>query len=406
MSTQTIEIPYDSIITLLVFLIGVPTLVLQSMPPDVRHILFERRRLLGYLLGLILIPALSAVLVSGVGIYAEINMSHDVKEQAIRWVVVLSVMIFVILIVAIYFPLRYSRRQGVLRLLEWEALQYMKSKGRLPEEAIEDIIDLGKNAESPQEKGVVLQSIHTLVTKTCVHPLYAGDSLETLILRIHEIVIVDSKPVNLENFRIVAEIFQAIAIARREIQHVADLQRTVKATGSMGRATLMKFEFGLEVDNIIMSFIQTLGLITYIKPLDVINKQHFNVMTDISEALFDIGSLAAEKQRDFIAVAALDKMITLLCQTPVTEDLPPHVVDELSADVVGLMAHVWTEGDGQKEFILKRMPDVKVCLALPYPKIFKKARIHYLEKSQFETANRLAQMAEDLKPRQRPRKKN
>ncbi|MCK6540849.1 MAG: hypothetical protein L6Q26_12420, partial [Anaerolineales bacterium] len=199
------------------------------------------------------------------------------------------------------------------------------------------------------------------------------------------------------------EIFQEIAIARKEIQHVADLQRTVKATGSMGRAALARFESGLEVDNIVMSFIQTLGLITYIKPLDVINKHHFYVMTDVSEALFEIGSLAAEKQRDFIAVAALDKMITMLSQTPRTEDLPSYIVDELGADVMGLMAHIWTGGDSQKEFILQRLPDVRASIGMPDAKIFRKARTHYLGKSQFETANRLAQMEKELKPK--PRRK-
>lgn len=396
-----IDVPLDAIVTLLVFLIGVPTLVFQSMPPDVRHIFLGRRRLLGYLLVLIFVPVSSALVISTVGIYAEISVAHDAREWAVRWAAVLGVMIAVILVVAIYFPLRYSRRQGVLHLLEREALRRMSSKGRLPEEAIEDIIDLGKNAESPQEKGLVLQSIHTLVMETCNHPSYSGDGLETLILRLHEIVIVDSKPVNLENFRMVAEIFQEIAIARREIQRVTDLQRTVKATGSMGRAAVTRFESGLEVDNIIMSFIQTLGLITYIKPLDVINKHHFYVMTDVSEALFEIGSLAAEKQRDFIAVAALDKMITMLSQTPMTEDLPAYVVDELGADVVGLMAHIWTGGDSQKEFILQRLPDVRASIGIPDSKIFKKARTHYLGKSQFETANRLAQMAKELKPKSR-----
>lgn len=406
MTPQQVDIPFDAIVTLLVFLIGVPTLVLQSMSPDVRHIFFGRRRLLGYLLVLILVPILSALVISGVGIYTEISPKYAAWEWADRWVTVLSILVAVVLVVAIYFPLRYGRRQGVLRMLEQEAQRYLRSQGRLPEECIDDIIDLGKNADSPQEKGLVLQSIHNLVMETCRNCSYTGDSLETLILRLHEIVIVDSNPVNLENFRMVAEIFQVVAVAKAEVQHVADLQRTVKAAGSMGRVTLMRFDFGLEVDNIVMSFIQTLGLITYIKPLDVINKQHFYVMTDVSEALFEIGSLAAERQRDFIAVAALDKMITMLSQTPMTNDLPSYIADELAADVVGLMAHIWIGGGGQKEFIIQRMQDVRASLGVPDSKIFRKARAHYLDKSQFETANRLAQMAEDLQPKRKPLKKN
>ena len=400
-----VDIPFDSIITLIVFLIGIPALVFQSMPPDVRHIIFERRRLFWFLLGFIFFPISSAFLISGVGIYTEINMANDPEQHALRWVIVLGIMVVIILIVAIYFPLKYSRRQGVMRLLEWEAVRSLESRGKLPEEVVEDVIELGKNAESPQEKGMVLQSIHNLVTKTCNHPCYKGDSLETLILRIHEIVIADSKPVSLENFRLIAETFQAIAVSRREIQHVADLQRTVKAAGGLGRAALMKFEFGLEVDNIIMSFVQTLGLINYVKPLDVINKQQFHVMTDVSEALFDIGSLAAKEQRDFIAVAALDKVTTMLSQSSIVEDLPSYVVDELRADVIGLMAHIWTEGDSQKEFILQKVPEIRACFELPSSVIFNKARTHYLSKSQFETANRIGQMATDPNFGNKPRRK-
>lgn len=405
MPPQEIDIPFDAIVTLVVFLIGVPTLVFQSMPPDVRRIFFERRRLFTFLFGLIGFPVLSALVVSGIGIYTEINLDHNSDEHAVRWVIVLTTLVVVILVVAIYFPLRYGRRQGALRLLEREIIQNLTFRERLNEEVVEDIIDLGKNAESPQERSMVLQSIHNLVLKTCKHRSYTGDNLETLILRLHEIVIVDSQPVNLENFRMTAEIFQEIAVARKEIQHVADLQRTVKAVGGLGRAALVKFEFGLEMDNVIMSFIQTLGLINYIKPLDVIKKQHIYVMTDVSEALFEIGSLAAEKQRDFITVAALDKLITMLCQTPVTEGLPSYIVDELSADVMGLMAHIWTEGDSQKEFILQRIPDVREYLGLPDSKILKKARSHYVEKSQYNTANKLARMAQDLKKIRKSRKK-
>jgi len=405
MNPQEIDIPFDSIITLIVFLIGVPTLAFQSIPPDVRHIFFERRRLLGFLIVFILLPIISALVVSGVGIYAELNLNTDLKERAIRWIIVFSVMVAVIFVVAIYFPLRYSRRQGVLHLLEWEAFRQLRLRGKLPEETIEDLIDLGKNADSAQEKGIVLQSIHNLVEKTCGHPSYKGDSLETLILRIHEIVMVDSKPANLENFRMIAEIFQEIAVARKEIQHGIDLQRTVKAAGGIGRAALMKFESGLEVDSIIMSYIQTLGLINYIKPLDLINKQQFYVATDVSEALFEIGSLAAERHKDFVAVAALDKVTTMLYQAPITEELPSYLVDELSADVVGLMAHIWMEGESQKEYILQKWPEVRECLGLPESEIFKRAWRHYLGKSQFETANRIAQMSNDQKFKPPSRKK-
>jgi hypothetical protein len=391
-----IDIPFDSIITLIVFLIGVPTIVFQSMPPDVRNIFVERNRLKGILFTLIFVPVVAAFVVSGVGIYAELKISQEPVDRAIRWVVVFSTMIAVILIVAIYFPLRYGRRQGVLSLLVRDARRSLKSVGKLPDDIVEDMIDLGKNAESPQEKSIVLQSIHELVMETCSHPSYKGDSLETLILKIHEIAIIDSRPVSLENFRMIAEIFQEIAVARKEIQHVADLQRTVKAVGGMGRAALMKFEFGLDVDNIVMNFIQTLGLITYIKPLDVINQQNCYVMTEVSEALFDIGSLAAKKQRDFIVVAALDKMITMLGQTAGTEDLPKYIIDELAADVAGLMAHVWAEGDVQKKLILLKLPDVSEYLRLPESEIFNRARVHYFEQSQFETANRLAQMSLEM----------
>ncbi|RPI02389.1 MAG: hypothetical protein EHM64_14045 [Ignavibacteriae bacterium] len=406
MHPQEIDIPFDPIITLIVFLIGVPALVFQSMSPDVRRIFFERRRLFAFLFGLIVFPVLSALVVSGIGIYTEINSNPSAgasaAEHAVRWIIVLSTLVVVILIVAIYFPLRYGRRQGVLRLLEREILWNLWLKGRLPEEAVEDIIDLGKNAESPQEKSMVLQTIHNLVLRTCKHRSYTGDNLETLILNLHEIVIVDSQPANLENFRMTAEILQAIAVARKEIQHVADLQRTVKAVSGLGCAALMKFEFGLEIDNVIMSFIQTLSLINYIKPLDVIKNQHIHVMTDVSEALFEIGSLAAEKQRDFITVAALDKLVTILCQTPMTKELPPHILNELSADVMGLMAHIWSEGDSQKEFVRRRMPDVQECLGLSISRILGKACFHYAENSQFATANKLAQMAKDLKLKRKP----
>lgn len=400
-----INIPFDPIITLLVFLIGVPAFVLQSMPPDVRRILFERSRLIRFLFWLIVVPVLSAFVVSGVGVYAELTVEPDSREQAFRWTVILSIMIAVIFVVAVYFPIRYSRRQGVLRVLEREALHFLKSEGRLPEEVVEDILDMGKNAESIQEKNTALQVIHSLVLNTCHHISYNGDRLETLILRLHEVLMVDSKSATLENFRMVAEIFQEIAIARREIPHVADLQRTVKATGSLGRAALLQLELGQEADNILMNLIQTLGLINYVKPLDTVNGHHTTVISDVSEALFDIGSLAAENRRHFISVAALDKLIAMICYTPLTNDIPDYVLDELAADVVGLMAHIWSDEKGQQEYVRKRMPEVRSCLGMSDSINLKKARAHYLSKSQFDTVNCIDQMFKGLKPRPHRKKK-
>lgn len=401
----THDIPFDPIVTLLVFLISVPALVLQSMHSDVRQVLFERARWRRRLLWLIAIPFIISFVSLMIGGYVEFHFDLSHGNHTALWILVFSFVIIALFFLAIYFPLKYSRRGDILKLLGENTIRQFKLNGRIQEENIEDILDLGKNAESNQEKNIMLQVTHNIVLKICRHPSYTGDSFETLILRLHEVVMVDSRSASLENFRIVAEIFQEIAIARRDIPHVADLQLTVKATGNLGRSALINLDIGLEADNVIMSLIQTLGLINYIKPLDVVSRQQTTVMTEVSEALFDIGSLAAECGRDFISVAALDKMVIMLRPMPAADDVPKYIVDELTSDIIGLMAHIWSKGEGQQEFVKRRLPEVRTSLRLTDYKTLKQARAHYLEKSQFNTVNCIDTMARELKRKPHRKKK-
>lgn len=401
---MSLGIPFDPIMTLVVFLIGVPALI-QFLPINVRRIILSkgrRRKQLALAIGL---PMIISVVVVFAGLTTEFFFVQDNFIHELKWTVIIIILVVFTGWLGIYIPFQYGRRENIVAILKKDALRMINVNGRLVEEPVEDLIDLGAHAESSQEQYLVLDALSDLIRHSCSHPAYNGDSLETPILKLVD-VIANSNVRSIENFRMASEILQLIPMARKEVQYLADLQRTVKVAAGLGRAALEIFENDLETDNIVLSYVQTLSLINYVKSYDATQNHSTFVLEDVSEALFEIGSLAIEKHRNFIGVAVLDKMITMLYKAPnILDEKVLNVLEEISSDATGLIAHLWIEGDSQKEFVLQKIPEVEKCVGQPFSNIIKKARSYYLGTIQFQTANKLAQMAEDLKPKPRLRKK-
>ncbi len=72
---------------------------------------------------------------------------------------------------------KYGRRDAVVARLEREVASHLEETGRLVEEALRDLIELGKQSEPGREREWVLEALRSLADRTCSHPSYSGDRL-------------------------------------------------------------------------------------------------------------------------------------------------------------------------------------------------------------------------------------
>lgn len=385
MQSQAVDIPFDAIFTLLIFLIGIPALIFQFMTPEIRRIVFAPQRRWWLVLDVIL-PLLTALLVSCAGIWMEFRLNDlSPYHHSLRWVFIFAALIFITLVIGFHIPLRYGRRESIVATLRREAQIAIQKNGRIAENTLEDLIDVGKNATLAQERKLVLEALRALAERIYTHPAYDGDGLDRLIMGVVEIISQGDNALSPEIFEIAAAILQDIALNKKDGHLSADLRRAIKAAGEMGRVALVTFS-GLEADNIGMKFVEALGLV-------LLNPQHLPLASDVTESLFDMGSLAFEKGKPLIGMATISKMMALLSTE---NESSPEQRNEQIADFLGLLAHCWAKEGAHREIARARLCEVESYLSDPLPQTLRAAYAYYIDRTRFETATKLARMAADL----------
>ncbi len=386
MQATSVDIPFDAIFTLLIFLIGIPALIFQFMTPEIRRIVLAPQRRC-WLAVDVFLPMGAALLVSLAGIVTEFRFGDlSPYEHNLRWVYIFSALTFITLIIGIRIPMRYGRREAIVETLKREIKRSLKKQGYVAETAWEDLIDIGKNATLPQERKLVLDALHELAREIYHHPAYGGDGLESLIMGVVDIISQGGGAVSGENYQVAAAILQDVALNADEVHQAADLRRAIKAAGEIGRIALVKFDSGLEGDNIVMKFVEVLGLVLF-------HPAHSPLASDVTEALFDIGSLAFELDRPLIGMAALGKMTSLLSSA---NGFSAEQRNEQLADTLGLLAHCWAKGDAHREIVHQRLAEIEAYLFAPLPQMFEMAYGYYLDRTKLETASKLTRMADEL----------
>jgi len=381
MDTFQSHIPFDPVITIVVFLIGVPALVFQFMPSDVRRVVFdkERKKNLIQYLGF---PLILASLLIIVGIVTEFIFTNEHDSiHDVKWIIIIIVLSIITGWIGIFVPLRFGRREMVIKSIKKEAIKSFQKKYRLKDKPIVDLVDLGMSAEVAQEQRLALEAIHEIMRHVVNHSTYNGDSLETPILKLIEIVTLNSDVRSVSNLKLVAEILQNVVLEKKQVEYTTDLQNAIKVVSILGEVALTQFEQSLEVDNVILSCVQTLDLIASGYP---------PLITNVSQALFEIGSLAIKYQREFVGIAALNKIINLLNSTSDPES-------ELVADTIGLIAHFWMVKGSQREFSKQYLMDIKKYFGKSLRNAIKNSYQHWVSETQFQTADLIAQMAKSVR---------
>jgi hypothetical protein len=380
------EIPFDGILTLLIFLVGIPALVLQLISAAERRAAMKKDGLD------IRASLLVALIVIAVGVVAQFLYAYfsnevdaDIKniiQQGI-WLGIFSPLIILVLRVAKRIPEQYGRRERIIDKLAQDVLEEANVKGRIAGGTFNDLANLGKQCDPGQEREMVVDAFTELVKATIKRPDYKGDSFEVLIDELVHILASNPEPKDLGNYDTAIKILSAILSARGEL----DKQRAVHAISKLGRTLIIHFK-SVERDNIILDYIDSLEF--------ALTKRE--MLTEVSQALFEIGICAVEERQDFMVVAAADKLTSL------AENYPP-LPNEFVADMLGLLAHFWATNGSRREFVETKLCEVEKFLPKDRISSMEGARIHCKQTMYFDVADELAQMIEISKTLAKPRKK-
>ena len=384
------EIPFDGILTLLIFLVGIPALVLQLISAAERRAAIKRD-------GLDVRSSLTiALVVIGFGLTVQLWFTYASTDsndafrtiiQQLIWLGIFIPLIILVLRVAKRIPEQYGRRERIIEKLTQDVLKEVKKKGHIAGGTFNDLANLGKQCDPGQEREMVINAFIDLVKDTLAKPQYKGDSFEVLVDELVHVLAANPEPKDLNSYDTAIKIFSAILSANGRLETDDDRQRAVHAISMLGRTLIIHFK-SVERDNIILDYIDSLEF--------ALTKRE--MLTEVSQALFEIGICAVEENQDFMVVAALDKMTSL------AENYPP-LPNEFVADLLGLLAHFWAKDGSRRELAERKLCEVEKYLPKDRVSSLEGARVHCKQTMYFDVADELAHMIEISRTRVKPRKK-
>jgi hypothetical protein len=367
-------LPLDSIATIFIFLIGLPAILLQTLPSEVRYtVLKNRQQVALFTLG----PIVVAVMVVALGVY----MTHpsgplgDVSDRLaeVIWFTIITALLFVcgggaLLLIQLW------RRVSVIKRLRRAAGHGITIFGRPIEEGLSTLIELGVQSRGGEDKNLVIEALQELVTDTQAREGYDGAQLEELIKGLEDVLVAGPYKASAVNFKAGAELLERLVWESRDADDSDDLKMAVQLAGILCREA-MRYE-------------QPHDQIKFVEILAFAGEgRDIGYATWASQALLDLGSQAIESGRTLVAMTALSKLESLvLTYSPIK--------DELAFDFIGLIAHFHAQRETGRDYG-KQFLDAAL-FAEPLPEVIRQARASCIQSARFRTGDCLTRLLADL----------
>jgi hypothetical protein len=358
------DIPFDAFVTLLVFLVGLPAVVLQTLPGETRQLLAKRAR------HLVLDTALpfggAVAIVAGSGLAVRLGRI----DPDLVWTGTLAALLVLGLVSGVRIIRRYGRPESVVRLLEREALSGVARRGRPEEELLHDLVEFGRHCEPGRGREWVLETLQALAERTFADPRYRGDQLEDLIAGVVDLVVSGAErpsPRNLATASgILRRTLRALDKAQGDTFRQADALHAIHATSRLTRAAL-----STEPESSALRMVQALG---------VTGLRHPETSVAVSQVLYGMVAAALEVGKVLIAISALEHLITLLEANAPAEG-------ELVADTLGAVAHFWASGATARAFARERLARIEGHLKSGLAAALEATEVHCAHRTLFRTAD-------------------
>ena len=376
--------PYDALGTFLVFLIGVPALVIQSMDAEVRRAVMKRSRAWRLvlraggplLIALLIIVAAISFLVLSDAAPAQTELAAQYRQEWV-WSATLFVLTFWTAIASILVLYEFGIRDRVISGLVEPISKRLQKDGQVNEEALDVLVELGEQSQAGEDRQMVIEALGRLVRQTRTHTTYRGDSLEPLIDGLKNVLVSDS-PGNPKNFRTALVDLQEIVMTppRSTELRTTDLFYALRALSELSRAAMANVKQSSEIEHMLIVCAGSLQLAAQLYP---------NATTEVSQVLFEMGIAAMAEGQTLAAMAALDKLFGLI-------EANPPASGELVADTLGLASHFWVDGETARQYVEEKLALTKSDLAGSWRKALEAAQEHCAKTMQFKTADNLGQM--------------
>ncbi len=368
------EIPFDALVTFFVLLIGLPAVVLQSLPAEIRRVLEKRRGMLARDLGLPIVIAM-AVAAGTVVVHR-----YGVWSDGPVWSVGFGLLALISVVTAFIAPRRYGRRDAIINMLANEAARELELTGRLHEDSLHDLVEFGRRSEPAREKLSTLVALRELSERVCEHPRYAGDALTDLIDGVVTIV------VEARGAGRVQLVAPALAVLRRAVRAFDPAgSGHIDASSSIHGMSVLGIEsIGMGNPAVTQTITQSLGWSR--------GKDRALTMAR-SQALFEVGRAAIHRGEMLGAMKVLDGMTSLIHANAPAEG-------ELVRDAIGLFAHLWTSGETGRHFARFRMSQLEDYFMRDIAAVVDATIEHCQLRALFETADKVRVMRRELSERE------
>jgi len=366
------QIPFDAFVTLLVFLVGLPAVVLQTLPGETRQLLAKRAR---HLVLDTALPFCGAVtIVAGGGFAARLGFERDLV-----WSGALAALLLLGLVSGVRIIRRYGRPESVVRLLEREAMRSIALQSRPDEELLHDLVEFGRHCEPGRGREWVLETLQALAERTFADARYCGDQLEDLISGVVELVVSGAERPSPRNLTTASSILRrtlrALDKASDDTFRQADALHAIHATSRLTRAAL-----SIEPESSALRMVQSLG---------VTGVRHPETSVAVSQVLYGMVVAALEVGKVLVAISALEHLITLLEANAPAEG-------ELVADTLGAVAHFWADGATARAFARDRLGRLEGHLKSGLPAALEATEVHCAHRTLFRTADRVRALRASL----------
>jgi len=381
------SIPLDAIITIFIFLIGLPAFTLQILDRELRRIVLKwHSQLIFYTI----VPILLSGVVFALGLKASLICNQETEpnhfvgkalvavfghDEEYVWIAILIVLLSIVgsstlLITA------YWRRRPIIHKLSRLAARKIPMGGRLAEPDLKELVQLGVQSQPGQDKALVLKALARLAESVQANAKYDGARLEDLILGLEEILGAGPQIASPMNFQFAADLLSNLIMSACKKKSADDLKLAIQTVSMSGRLSLHH-----EPSHIQNKFVEALTLAN--------NGQPEGSMW-VSQALFEIGSEAVERHQMLVAMAALSKNESLLLRQSPTNG-------ELARDFISLLAHFWAQGEAAKNYATPYLKDAPSYFSQPLPEVIKAAQKHCEKTARFKTSGHLSQMLDGIK---------
>jgi hypothetical protein len=364
------EIPFDALVTFFVLLVGLPAVVMQSLPAEIRRVLEKRWRMLAVDLGT---PLTVASVVATLGVLAHRQV---VWPNGPVWSIALGLLAAICVVTAFIIPRRYGRRRALAKMLAAETAKELEETGRLVEGSLHDLIEFGRLSEPVREKLPALEMLKDLTDRVCEHPRYAGDGLTDLI---DGVVMIVRESVGAGRSQLVPPALAVLRRAVRAFQVEADSHADASsAIHGMSQLGIESLQMGNA--SVTQTVTQSLGWSG--------DKDRALTMSR-SQALFEVGKAAIHHKEMLGAMKALDGLASLIHANAPAEG-------ELVRDTIGLFAHFWTSGETGRQFASFRLAQLEDNFKRDTAAVVDATIEHCSMRALFETADKVRAMRREL----------